>query len=333
MRKRKVMMFVGLLVGLLILACQPATPTQQPQVAVPTEQPEMGAPETLSGTIYAAGSSTVYPLFEAIAENFNADGFPGEIKLDSIGSGAGFERFCKTGETDIANASRPIKESERENCTSIGRTPIEFRVGTDAIAVVFSQENTFLDDVSLEELGMIFTSDAELWSDVRADWPAEPIQRFIPGTDSGTFDFFVEEVVQKPREIEKLEDAKMLCLNATNQQASEDDNVLVQGVLGSPYAIGYFGFAYYKNNEEKLNALAINGVAPTEQSAESGEYKLSRPLFIYSDAGIMAEKPQVAYFIRYFLETVNDVILGVGYFPATQSVLDASMNAWDAAMK
>jgi len=329
MRKRKVLMLVGLMVGLLISACQPTAPTQQPEVA----ELELGDPAALSGNIYAAGSSTVYPLFEAIAENFKADGFPGEIKLDSIGSGAGFERFCKTGETDISNASRPIKDSERENCAVIVRTPIEFRVGTDAIAVVFSKENTFLDDVSLEELGMIFTSDAELWSDVRPEWPAESIQRFIPGTDSGTFDFFVEEVVQKPRKIEKLEDAKVLCLNAKNQQASEDDNVLVQGVLGSPYAIGYFGFAYYKNNEEKLNALAINGVAPTEQSAESGEYKLSRPLFIYSDAGVMAEKPQVAYFIKYFLETVNDVILDVGYFPATQSVLDASMNAWDAAME
>jgi phosphate transport system substrate-binding protein len=333
MRKRKVMMFVGLMVGLLISACQPTAPTQQPQVAEPTQETEMGDPASLSGNIYAAGSSTVYPLFEAVAENFKADGFTGEIKLDSIGSGGGFERFCKTGETDISNASRPIKDSEVENCAAIGRTPIEFRVGTDAIAVVFSKENTFLDDVSLEELGMIFTSDAELWSDVRAEWPAEPIQRFIPGTDSGTFDFFVEEVVQKPRDIEELDDAKVLCLDAKNQQGSEDDNVLVQGVLGSPYALGYFGFAYYKNNEDKLNVLSVDGVAPSEATAESGEYKLSRPLFMYSDATIMAQKPQVAYFIKYFIEIVNDVIFDVGYFPATQSVLDASMAAWEAAMK
>ena len=142
------------------------------------------------------------------------------------------------GETDISNASRPIKDSEVESCQSIGREPIEFRVGTDALAVVVSQDNDFVDGATLEELALIFST-AETWSDVNPEWPAEPIQRFIPGTDSGTFDFFVEEVFDENEEP---------ILSASNTQLSEDDNVLVQGVLGSPYAIGFFGYAYYDEN-------------------------------------------------------------------------------------
>lgn len=318
-------------VSLMISACQPATAVPAPSdtsANIVTDENDLSV---LTGTIYAAGSSTVYPLIEAVAENFYADGFGGEIKIDSIGSGAGFERFCKTGETDISNASRAIKDSEVENCSAIGRTPIEFLVGIDALAVVVSKENTFLQDVTMEELSRIFSSDVEYWSDVHAEWPTELIQRFVPGTDSGTFDFFVEVAIQKARDIKELDDAKKLILEAKNQQASEDDNVLVQGVQGSPYAIGFFGFAYYKNNEDKLKAISINGIAPTEETAESGEYALSRPLFLYSDAKILNEKPQVASFIEYFLQNVNNLILEVGYFPASQAALDDAMSALQQA--
>lgn len=286
----------------------------------------------LGGTVYSAGSSTVYPLSEAIAENFKADGFGGEVKIDSIGSGGGFERFCKTGETDIANASRKIKDSEIESCAAINRTPIQFRVGTDAIAVVVSSANTFLTDVTLEELGLIFTT-AVNWSDVRAEWPNEPIQRFTPGTDSGTFDFFNEVVVQKPLGLEKLDEAKALSLAATNLQASEDDNVLVQGIEGSPYAIGYFGFAYYVNNQGNLKVISVDGITPNFETAESGDYLLSRPLFIYSDASILKSKPQVAAFVDYYLKMVNDVIEDVGYFPASESALGESIQALEEALK
>ncbi len=309
----------------------PAEPTAAP-AAAGVELPEVDF-ATLEGAVYSAGSSTVYPLSEAIAKAFTDDGFQGELKIDSIGSGAGFERFCKTGETDIANASRAIKDAEVENCKAINRTPIEFRVGTDAIAVVVSKENDFLTDVTMEELSKIFTSDAEKWSDVNPAWPAEPIQRFTPGTDSGTFDFFVEIAVQKARKIEKLDDAKKLVLDAKNLQTSEDDNVLVQGVEGSKYAIGYFGFAYFKDNEAGLKAITVDGVAPSFESAESGEYALSRPLFIYSDATILKDKPQVAAFINYYLTFVNDEIEAVGYFPASDEALNAAKQAWLDALK
>ena len=143
-----------------------------------------------SGSIITAGSSTVFPLSERMAERWTDEGGIAP-SIASIGSGAGFERFCVEGETDISNASRAIKDSERESCNAIGRDAIEFRVGTDALAVTVSAENDFAADVSLEELAMIFSS-AVTWSDVRAEWPDEAIQRFIPGTDSGTFDYFVE---------------------------------------------------------------------------------------------------------------------------------------------
>jgi phosphate transport system substrate-binding protein len=291
-------------------------------------------PASLTGDINIAGSSTVYPLSEAVAENFNKDGFTGNVNIASVGTGGGFERFCKTGETDIANASRAIKDSEMEACAALNpaRVPLEFRVGTDAIAVVVSKENTFAKDITLEELGLLFTS-AEKWSDVRADWPAEPIQRFTPGTDSGTFDFFVEVVIQKPQKIEKLDDAKKLALDATNIQTSEDDNVLVQGVEGSPYAIGYFGFAYYKQQESRLIALSVDGIAPSFETAESGEYVLARPLFIYSDANVLKQKPQVAGFINYFLTYVNEWIDDVGYFPASEEALNTARQLFLDAVK
>ena len=268
-------------------------------------------PLSVTGDIITAGSSTVFPLSERMAERFQDEGYGGNITIDSIGSGAGFERFCVAGESDISNASRAIKDSEIESCQAIGREPIEFRVGTDALAIAVSAENDFLEEVTLEELALIFST-AETWADVNPDWPAEAIQRFSPGTDSGTFDYFVEEVFEEDEEP---------ILAAKNLQLSEDDNVLVQGITGSPYAIGYFGYAYFQENQSVLQALAIDGVEPTADSAEDGSYALARPLFIYSDASIITEKPQVGDFINFYLTTVNDEIIDVGYFPASESAL------------
>ncbi len=275
-------------------------------------------PLAVAGDVLTAGSSTVAPLSERIAERFRDDGYAGNITIDVIGSGAGFERFCVNAETDIANASRPIKDSELEACRGNGREPIEFRVGTDGLAVVMSQANDFVTDVTLEELGLIFST-AATWADVRAEWPAEPILRFIPGTDSGTFDFFVEVVFEK-------DEAPIL--SAANLQLSEDDNVLVQGVLGSPYAVGFFGYAYYAENADTLKVLGVEGVVPTEETVQSFTYPLARPLFMYSTAQIMAEKPQVADFINYYLTVVNDEIESVGYFPANNEALNTARQAW-----
>jgi len=292
-------------------------------------------PGIVSGEIITAGSSTVFPLTERMKQRFEEEGFTGSLTIDSIGSGAGFERFCVTGETDISNASRAIKSSEVESCQAISREPIEFRVGTDALAVVVSKENTFVTDVTKAELALIFST-AEKWSDVRAGFPEEPILRYIPGTDSGTFDYFVETIMAPayPGDDGKasLDNGEAAILAADNLSLNEDDNILVQGVQGSPYAIGFFGFAYYQENADKLTVLSVDGIAPTAETAEDNSYPISRPLFIYSTAQIMLEKPQVAAFIYFYLTRVNDEILDVGYFPASDETLQQALNAWMTAV-
>ncbi|MFN2143326.1 MAG: PstS family phosphate ABC transporter substrate-binding protein, partial [Candidatus Promineifilaceae bacterium] len=307
-------------------------PAEEP-AEVPTEAPAeemmdaasmIGSPDPLavSGNIVSAGSSTVFPLAERIAERYQSEGFSGDITIDSIGSGAGYERFCVAAETDVSNASRAIRDSEIESCQANGREPIEFRVGTDALAVVVSQENDFLTDASFEELVQIFGT-ASNWSDVNPDWPDEPIQRFIPGTDSGTFDYFTEAVFEEDPEPQ---------LSASNVQLSEDDNVLVQGVAGSPYAVGYFGYAYAAENTDIIHPIMIEGVEPNNATVDANEYPLARPLFIYSDGNIMQEKPQVADYINFFLTYVDEEIIDVGYFPASDDALNEARDKWVAAM-
>ncbi|MEM8860515.1 MAG: substrate-binding domain-containing protein, partial [Chloroflexota bacterium] len=279
-------------------------------------------PLSVEGDIVVAGSSTVFPLAERMIEVFEDEGYGGLTTYDSIGSGGGFERFCEAGESDISGASRAIKDSEVEACAEIGRFPIEFRIGTDALAVVVSSENDFLADASLEELAAIFST-AETWADVNPDYPAEPILRYIPGTDSGTFDYFVEEVFD--------EDTAPI-LAASNTELSEDDNVLVTGVLDSPFAIAFFGFAYYQENADALNIISIDGVEANQENVDAAAYPLARPLYMYSDAGIIAEKPQVGEFLSFVLTNVNREIGDVGYFPANAAVLDGAKTALLGAM-
>ncbi len=288
-------------------------------------------PLDVAGDIAAAGSSTVFPLAEAMAARFENEGYSGQITIDSIGSGAGFERFCVEGESDISNASRPIKEGEIESCRVIDRDPIEIRLGTDALAVTVSPGNTFVTDITLEELAVLFST-AETWQDVRSDWPANPVARFIPGTDSGTFDYFVEEI---------FDEDEGPILAAVDTQKSEDDNVLVQGItadgcdpgdVSTTCAVGFFGYAYYAENSDALNVLAVEGVEATADAVDAGEYPLARPLFMYTTAGIIAEKPQVGAFLNFVLTYVNEEIMEVGYFPAPASDLDAARSALAEAL-
>jgi phosphate transport system substrate-binding protein len=304
------------------VAAAQSTPTPAPEATLeaavtPIVLP-MIDPIDVRGDIIIAGSSTVYPLTERMKERFEEDGYTDTIVDESVGTGAGFERFCVAGNTDISNASRAIRPAEVEACQKIGRTPIEFRVGTDALVVVVSQANDFLTDLTLEELAIAFST-AETWSDVRAGLPDEPILRYAAGTESGTFDYFVEEV---------FDDDPAPLLAASNLRLSEDDNELVRGVEANPNAIGFFGFAYFLENSEKLRTIAIDGIMPEAQTAEDGTYPLARPLFIYSDAETFARKPQVAAFINYYLTHVNEYILEVGYFPASVEALNSAKQAW-----
>lgn len=289
-------------------------------VSATVELPEVD-PAAVSGDVVTSGSSTVFPLSQRMAERFKEEGYAGTISVDEVGTGAGFQRFCEAGETDIANASRPIKDEETQKCAAINRTPIEFRVGTDALAFVVSSENDFLTNLTLEQLGKIYTGEFKQWSEVDPSYPAEAIQLYSPGTDSGTYDYFAEVVLEK-------DEAKIAAFQGQNPTQSENDNVLVQGVESSPNAIGYFGYAYYLENKDRLKLLSLEGVEPTEETAENGEYPLARPLFIYSTAEIIKEKPQVGAFINFYLTNVNDEIIDVGYFPASEESINAAKQAF-----
>ncbi len=301
-------------------------------VLLPTvELPEVD-PLSVLGNIEIDGSSTVYPVTERMADLFNRDGFPERITVDFSGSGAGFSRFCETGDIDIADASRPISAAEVENCLAIGREPLEFFVGIDALAVVVNAENDFLYELTFEELATVFGGVNEAgeplsWNDIDPSYPDATVQLYSPGTDSGTYDYFVEEIFDENEEF---------ILNAPGIQLSEDDNVLVQGVLGSTNAIGYYGYAYFQETQDVTRAIALDGVEPNEETGASGEYPLSRPLFIYSTPTIMQEKPQVAEFINYYLQNVPAQLGSsgdqIGYIPTGEYLQNLNRLVWISAM-
>ena len=293
---------------------------------------ELGLPiidplDVPDGDVLIAGSSTVFPLSTAVISKWEDEGGP-NYSIDSIGSGGGLERFCVEGASDISNASRAIKDEERAACQAIGREPIEIRVGTDALTLVVSEGNYFATELTLEEIATAFslTSPDATWADVNPDFPAHPIQLFSPGEDSGTFDYFNEVV---------FDDAEPSPISSSIAQiVGEDDNVTVQGVAGdgctegdlaSSCAIGYFGFAYFAENADVLQAVSVEGITPSEDSVNEGTYPIARPLFMYTAPSVIAEKPQVASFIAYYLNNVNEVIGEVGYFPApTERLLEAA---------
>lgn len=332
------LIFVFAAMSMLLAACGAPAPTSAPQeINGPAVEDPMAmyAPDAVNGDVITAGSSTVFPLSERMAELFQQEGYTDNITVDSIGSGAGFERFCVSGETDIANASRAIKDSEVEACNAIGREPIEFRVGTDALAAVMSVTNSFVTSLTMQQLGKIFTGEYKTWDQVDSSFPAETILVYSPGADSGTFDYFVEAVVAPltPNADGKadIKLGKAALLGLEGAQFSEDDNVLVKGVEGSQYAIGYFGYAYFAENTGALKAIDIDSIAPSQATVDGGSYPLARPLFIYSDAKIIQEKPQVAAFIYFYLSNVNSEIFDIGYFPAPEANLQGAMEAWMSA--
>ncbi|HEX2168515.1 MAG TPA: PstS family phosphate ABC transporter substrate-binding protein [Longimicrobiales bacterium] len=267
----------------------------------------------LTGSIQIDGSSTVYPLSQAVAEEFMIEtGGDVRVTVGVSGTGGGFRRFC-AGETAISNASRAIKDDERALCEQAGVDPLELQVAIDGLAVAVHPENTMIDCLTVEELRRIWEpgSTLQLWSEVREGLPAEPLRLYGPGTNSGTFDYFTEAIMGE-------EDA-----SRPDYSASEDDNVLVQGVAGDVNALGYFGYAYYIENQDQLRALGVdNGsgcVKPTPETVTSGEYApLSRPLFIYVDRNRLAE-PELAEFVRFYMENAPALVLEVGYVPMQAS--------------
>lgn len=269
----------------------------------------------LSGEIEVDGSSTVAPLTDAIAEEYAAVSPDVIVNIGVSGTGGGFERFCTEGSTDISNASRPIKDSEAEECAANGIEFTEVRVGTDALTMVTNPATDFLSCLTTDELISLWGPDgATTWDQVNAEFPAEPVEIFAPDADSGTYDFFNETILE-PSEIEEPRQ---------DYNSSADDNVIAQGVQGTPGSWGYFGFAYFVNNPDGVKAIAYdagNGcVEPSVETAQDDSYGLTRPLFIYVRNDALA-KAEVADFVTFYLDTVNSLIEEVGYVPAPDSVI------------
>ncbi|MCX7904776.1 MAG: PstS family phosphate ABC transporter substrate-binding protein [Caloramator sp.] len=271
--------------------------------------------EKLAGTIKIDGSSTVYPITQAVAEEFNKQNPDVNITVGISGTGGGFKKFV-VGETDINDASRKVKDEELEKAKANGIEMMELEVAYDGIAVVVNKDNNWVDDITTEELKMIWDKDSKVvyWSDVRPEWPKEKIKLYGPGTDSGTFDYFTAEINGEEKRIR------------TDYTASEDDNVLVQGVAGDKYAMGFFGHSYYEENKDNLKALKINGVEPTTENIRNGSYKpLSRPLFIYVNTKSL-ERPELKAFVKFYLEKAKDLVEQVGYVPLEDAKYQEQLN-------
>ncbi|KWW20347.1 MULTISPECIES: PstS family phosphate ABC transporter substrate-binding protein [Bacillaceae] len=260
----------------------------------------------LQGEVITDGSSTVFPIMEAVAEEYMSAQPDVKVSVGSSGTGGGFKKFI-AGETDLSNASRPVKEEESAMLDDKGIKYTELKLAFDGISIVVNKDNDFIDSLTVEELQKLWVDDGKvkMWSDIRPEWPKEEIKFYSPGTDSGTYDYFNEVILEEKPMVE----------NAT---LSEDDNVLVQGVEGDKNAIGFFGFAYYAENKDKLKIISIdNGkgaVEPTHETIKSGEYApLSRPLYTYVANKSVAEKEQVADYTEFVIENAGELSEEVGY--------------------
>ena len=262
------------------------------------------------------GSSTVFPVTEAVAEEFQkAKKGKFKVTVGIAGTGGGFKKFCR-GETDISNASRPILKAEMETCKKSGVQFFELPIAYDALTVIVNPKNDWVKTLTVPDLKKMWEPGAQgkvsTWNQVRSEWPNNPLKLFGPGADSGTFDYFTEAVVGKAKS------------SRGDFTASEDDNVLVQGVANDRNALGYFGFAYYIENQKKLKAAAIDGgkgpVLPSSKTVEDGTYQpLSRPIFIYVSKKSFDTKPDVKEFVEYYLKQGPQLIRQVKYVPLPQT--------------
>lgn len=296
---------------LLALVIFTAFHSMTPQTAI--------AKNKLQGSVKVDGSSTVFPVSEAMAEEFLREHSRVRVTVGLSGTGGGFKKFTKN-EIDITGASRPIKSSELKMAKTGNVQFIEFPVAYDGIVLVVSKKNTWAQNLTTTQLQSMWEmkSTINLWSDINSAWPKKKINFYTPGADSGTFDYFTKAINKKSKSIRN-----------TNITASEDDNVLVQGVAGDPYAIGYFGYAYYAENKKRLNVVAVDAgkgpITPNAQTIESGSYApLSRPIFIYVNKASLA-KPQVRSFVGFYLKQAATLAPQVGYVALPKEQYQASL--------
>ncbi len=272
-----------------------------------------------TGMVKVDGSSTVYPITEAVAEEFGKAHKGVKVTVGISGTGGGFKKFI-AGETDVSNASRPIKATESEAAAAKETEYIELPVAYDALTVVVNPKNTWATDMTVAELKKLWEPEAQgkitRWNQIRAEWPDQPIKLYGAGTDSGTFDYFTEAVNGKEK------------ASRGDYTSSEDDNVVVQGVASDVNALGYFGLAYYEENKTKLKAVKVNGVLPSVETTMNGSYKpLSRPLFIYvrKDA---TDKKEVNSFVEFYLKNAPSLVAEVGYIPLQDEVYTLVTNRY-----
>lgn len=287
---------------------------------------------TFSTTTHAAekivkidGSSTVYPITEAVAEDFQKEKKV-KVTVGISGTGGGFKKFCR-GETDISNASRPILQKEIDVCKEAGIQFIELPIAYDALTVVVSPKNDWVKSLTVAELNKMWAPSAQgsvkSWKQINSAYPDKPLKLFGPGADSGTFDYFTEAIVGKAKS------------SRGDYTASEDDNVLVNGVAGDAGGLGYFGYAYYEENQDKLRAIPIvatgktTGVLPSPETVKDGTYQpLARPIFIYVNATAAAFKPEVKAFVDYYLANAPTLVKEVKYVPLPSNEYAAVTAHW-----
>lgn len=279
---------------------------------------------SLTGTVEIDGSSTVFPIAEAVAEEFQIANPNVRVTVGFSGSGGGFERFCN-GETDISNASRPINDRERAACAAAGIDFDEVSIAWDGLSVIANPANDFVTCLTTAELRRIWEpgSTVDTWSDVRPEWPNEEINLYGPGTDSGTFDYFTEAINGESG------------ASRPDFQASEDDNILVQGVAGDQFALGYFGYAYYAENTDRLKLVEVDGgqgcVAPSDATIEDGTYApLSRPLFVYVKHTSLF-RPEVYGYVTFMLEEAETLVPTTGYHALSPQEYSESLAAIEEA--
>jgi phosphate transport system substrate-binding protein len=283
-----------------------------------TEQ-KADASQKLEGQISGDGSSTVAPIMEAIVEEYANEQPKVQVSVGVSGTGGGFEKFIK-GETDFSNASREIKEEEAVKLKEEGIDYTEMKIAYDGLSIVVNKDNDWIEDLTVDQLKQIWLEDGtdKKWSDINPKWPNEKIVFYSPGTDSGTYDYFVNDILEE----------KQLVKSAT---LSEDDNVLVKGVESDKNAIGYFGFAYYVENKDKLKIVKIGGVEPTHETIKSGEYTpLSRPLFVYVKNSAVKDNPVMYDFMKYTLDNAGEMAEAVGYVKTPDDVYQKDLSALEA---
>ncbi len=281
-----------------------------------------GGDRALSGSVFGDGSSTVFPITQAVAEEFTAENPDVEVSVGISGTGGGFEKFCND-ETDIQDASRAIEQEEIDVCRQNGIEYVELQVALDGLSVMVNPQNDFADCLTVDQLKAIWEPNSEIdnWNQVDPSFPDRPLTLYGAGTDSGTFDYFTDAIVGEEG------------ASRSDYTGSEDDNVLVQGIAGDPNALGYFGYAYYVQNQDKLKLVAIdNGggcVTPDPDSINSGDYApLSRPLFIYVKKGSLS-KPEVVAFMDFYMEAAPQLVPEVGYVNIHSDVFAEESAKWE----